>query len=165
MARILVVDDDRNQLENVQDWLEHEQHVVETADCGERAEELLKAFSYDLCIFDWNMPSMTGVELLKRFRAAGGHTPVMMLTAKETADDKEEGLDAGADDYLTKPFNLKEFSARVRALLRRPQKSLGTVLRAQDIEIDTAAHKVTRARKEVELLPKEFALLEFLMRH
>jgi DNA-binding response OmpR family regulator len=165
MARILVVDDDRNQLENVQDWLEHENHVVETADCGERAAELLKSFTYDLLILDWNMPSMSGVEVLRRFRGSGGHTPVMMLTGNETPEDKEEGLDSGADDYLTKPFNLKEFSARVRALLRRPQKSLGNILRAEDIEIDTVAHKTTRGGKEIALLPKEFALLEFLLRH
>jgi DNA-binding response OmpR family regulator len=165
MARILVVDDDRNQLENVQDWLQHEHHTVETAESGEQAEELLKAYQYDLLIFDWSMPRMTGVELLKRFRTSGGVTPVMMLTGREGLDDKEQGLDAGADDYLTKPFHLKELSARVRALLRRPKETLSNILRAGDIEMDTATFRTTRAGRSIELLPKEYAVLQFLMRH
>jgi DNA-binding response OmpR family regulator len=165
MARILVVDDDKNQLENVEDWLLHEHHTVETAASAEEAEELLKAYIYDLLIFDWSMPRMSGVELLKRFRASGGVTPVMMLTGKEGLEDKEQGLDAGADDYLTKPFHLKELSARVRALLRRPKETLGNVLRAGDIEMDTATYRTTRAGKPIELLPKEYAVLQFLMRH
>jgi DNA-binding response OmpR family regulator len=165
MARILVVDDDKNQLENVEDWLLHEHHTVETAASAEEAEELLKAYIYDLLIFDWSMPRMSGVELLKRFRASGGVTPVMMLTGKEGLEDKEQGLDAGADDYLTKPFHLKELSARVRALLRRPKETLGNVLRAGDIEMDTATYRTTRAGKLIELLPKEYAVLQFLMRH
>jgi two-component system OmpR family response regulator len=165
MARILVVDDDKNQLENVEDWLLHEHHTVETAESAEQAEELLKAYQYDLLIFDWSMPQMSGVELLKRFRAAGGVTPVMMLTGKEGLDDKEQGLDAGADDYLTKPFHLKELSARIRALLRRPKETLSNVLRAGDIEMDTATFRTTRGGKPIELLPKEYAVLQFLMRH
>jgi two-component system OmpR family response regulator len=165
MARILVVDDDKNQLENVEDWLQHEHHTVETAESGEQAEELLKAYQYDLLIFDWSMPQMSGVDLLKRFRAAGGVTPVMMLTGREGLDDKEQGLDAGADDYLTKPFHLKELSARVRALLRRPKETLSNVLRAGDIEMDTATFRTTRGGRPIELLPKEYAVLQFLMRH
>jgi DNA-binding response OmpR family regulator len=165
MARILVVDDDKNQLENVEDWLLHEHYTVETAESAEQAEELLKAYQYDLLIFDWSMPRMSGVDLLKRFRASGGVTPVMMLTGKEGLDDKEQGLDAGADDYLTKPFHLKELSARIRALLRRPKETLSNILRVGDIEMDTATFRTTRGGKTIELLPKEYAVLQFLMRH
>lgn len=165
MARILVVDDDKNQLENIEDWLLHEHHTVETAESAEQAEDLLKMYVYDLLIFDWSMPRMSGVELLQRFRAAGGVTPVMMLTGKEGLDDKEQGLDAGADDYLTKPFHLKELSARIRALLRRPKETLSNVLRVGDIEMDTATFRTTRGGKQIELLPKEYAVLQFLMRH
>lgn len=165
MARILLVDDDKNQLENVQDWLVHQHHVVETAESAEQAEALLEAYSFDLLVFDWCMPKMSGIELLKRYRAAGGQTPVIMLTGRETLEDKEQGLDAGADDYLTKPFHLKELSARIRALLRRPQKPVSNVLRVGDIEMDTVSFCTTRADKVIELLPKEYALLEFLMRH
>jgi two-component system response regulator PhoP len=165
MARILVVDDDRNQLENVEDWLVHQHHVVEIAESGEQAEALLKTYSYDVLIFDWSMPKMTGVELLTRFREAGGKTPVLMLTGRESLEDKEQGLDAGADDYLTKPFHLKELSARVRALLRRTQEPVKNILRVGDIEMDTVSYTTSRAGKRIDLLAKEYALLEFLMRH
>jgi len=165
MARILVVDDDKSQLENVEDWLVHQHYVVETAESAEQAEALLQSYTYDLLILDWQMPLMSGVELLQRFRSSGGSTPVIMLTGKETLEDKEHGLDAGADDYLTKPFHLKELSARIRALLRRPEKPVGNVLRVADIEMDTVSFCTTRAGKSIDLLPKEYALLQFLMKH
>ena len=138
---------------------------METAESAEQAEALLQSYTYDLLILDWQMPLMSGVELLQRFRSSGGSTPVIMLTGKETLEDKEHGLDAGADDYLTKPFHLKELSARIRALLRRPEKPVGNVLRVADIEMDTVSFCTTRASKSIDLLPKEYALLQFLMKH
>jgi two-component system, OmpR family, response regulator len=120
---------------------------------------------YDVIVLDWDLPGATGVEICTSFRAKGGNTPIIMLTGKSTLRDKEEGLDSGADDYLTKPFHIKELSARIRALLRRPLSVTGNTLKVGDITLCPISYKVTKAEQEVQLLPREFALLEFLMRH
>ena len=106
-----------------------------------------------------------GVEICKHFRETGGKTPILLLTAKSQITDKETGLDAGADDYLTKPFHLKELSARVRALLRRQIQSGNSTLKAGNVVVDTLSHKVTVGGNEVHLVPKEYSLLEFFLRH
>ncbi|MBS1989747.1 MAG: response regulator transcription factor [Cyanobacteria bacterium SZAS LIN-2] len=165
MAKILVVEDDKDLAENIEDWLKHESYTVEVAHTAELASELLATFFYDLLVLDWNLPGASGVELVKMYRAGGGLTSVLMITGKETVKDKEIGLDAGADDYLTKPFHLRELSARVRALLRRPRNALATVLSAGDISLDSATRQVKKGEQVIDLMPKEYALLEFFLRH
>jgi DNA-binding response OmpR family regulator len=165
MAKILLVEDDKDLAENVEDWLKHETYVVEVAHTAELAAELLATFYYDLLILDWNLPGLSGIDLIKTYRANGGLTSVLMITGKETIKDKEVGLDAGADDYLTKPFHLRELSARVRALLRRPRNTHTAVLTGGDIALDTATRQVSRAGQPIDLMPKEYALLEFFLRH
>lgn len=165
MAKILVVEDDVSVAENVQDYLVHENFVVEITHTAESAQELLKSFHYDLIILDWSLPKLSGVQFLQQYRAQGGQAPVLMLTGKETVNDKEVGLDSGADDYLTKPFHLREVSARVRALLRRPTTHIGTVITIGDLCMDTAARTVTKGGEALDLLPKEYALLELFFRN
>jgi signal transduction histidine kinase len=122
MARILVVDDDVDHLGIMSSWLENEKHSVDALSEATQAREHLQRDEYDLLILDWDMPDINGIDLLKQFRAAGGTTPVLMLTGRADINDKAEGLDSGANDYLTKPFHMKELSARVRALLRTQEQ-------------------------------------------
>ncbi len=166
MAKILLVEDEPDISDLVATWLRNDHHVVEAVGTGEDALDLLRVYTFDLLILDWMLPGMTGIEVCRRFRDRGGSTAILMLTAKKHVDEKEVGLDAGADDYLTKPFELKELSARVRALLRRPVNFRGTILKVGPIVMDTSTYKVTKdPGDEIQLLPKEFALLEFFMRH
>ena len=136
MAKILLVEDDRDLAGMVLDWLKFEHHLVEVIHNGGDAQSMLKSYQYDIIILDWQLPQITGVELLRDYRMAGGQTPVLMLTGKGAIHDKEAGLDAGADDYLTKPFHMKELSARLRALLRRPGSVVGNTLTARDISLE-----------------------------
>lgn len=165
MAKILIVEDDLDISTIISRWLKHENHLVETSKDGQDAYTKLKLNQYDLIILDWMLPKMTGVEVCQKFRAGGGTTPILLLTAKSTIENKETGLDSGADDYLTKPFDLKELSARVRALLRRSGAVASKSLKVGEITLDAEAHQVQIAETAVALNPKEFALLEFLMRH
>lgn len=165
MAKILVVEDDENLATVVHDWLTHQNNVVETVDTGAKAQELLDLYEYDVIVLDWGLPDIQGIDLCQKFRANGGQTPILMLTGKREIDEKEQGLDSGADDYLTKPFDVKELSARLRALLRRPTAINDNVLRAGDLCLDPVKYKVTKNGEEVKLYRKEFALLEFLLRH
>ncbi len=111
MPKILVVEDDLDLRSIVEDWLRHEHHLVETATKGDEAMELIGIYPYDLIILDWNLPVMSGIQILKKFRQDGGKTPVLMLTGQDLTENIETGLDSGADDYLTKPFHMKELSA------------------------------------------------------
>lgn len=165
MAKILVVEDDRALSGTVEKWLTFEHHLIEVIDDGEKALENLKFYKYDLVILDLNLPKIGGIEVCKQFRTAGGLTPILMLTGKDKIEEKEVGLDAGADDYLTKPFHLKELSARVRALLRRPENFAGNVLTAGELVLEPANFRVTRSGEDVQLSQQEFALLQFLMRN
>lgn len=167
MAKILVIEDDEELAAVVQDWLTDENHVVDLLTKGADGIERLENYHYDLLILDINLPDMTGIEVCKKFRDSGGTTPILMLTGRTAISDKEQGLDAGADDYLTKPFHPRELSARVRALMRRVGggNEVATVLKARDLVLDPASHEVTRNGNKISLLPKEFSLLEFLMRH
>lgn len=166
MPKILLVEDDLLLARAVVDWLKHERHTVEhTADGGE-ALHLMKGFPYDLIILDWELPVKCGIDVLKEFRRSGGTACVIFLTSKGELEDKESGLDAGADDYLTKPFHMKELSARIRALLRRPTDIVaGDTLSVSDLVLDTKTLRVTRAGVDVQLQPVEFSILEFLLRH
>jgi two-component system OmpR family response regulator len=165
MAKILVVEDDADLAGRLRAWLEADRHLAEVAHDGVSALQHLEAYTYDIIVLDWELPGVTGIEVCKQFRAKGGVTPVIMLTGHDTLSDKEKGFDSGADDYLTKPFAVKELSARIRALMRRPQVANDAVLQAGDIQLDPAGHKVFKNGIEIELLPKEFALLEFFLRH
>lgn len=165
MAKILLVEDEPDIADLITAWLKSDHHVVDCVNSGEDAISLLTIYQFDVIILDWMLPGVSGVEVCRKFRNRGGITPILMLTAKKHVDEKEAGLDAGADDYLTKPFELKELSARIRALLRRPSAFSGAVLKVGQLVMDTSTYKVMRTDEEVQLLPKEFALLEFFMRH
>jgi two-component system OmpR family response regulator len=165
MAKLLLVEDEPELVAVISEWLQDEHHVVETVSRGDQAIEQLSAHAYDLVILDLMIPVLDGVQVCRQYREKGGKIPVLMLTARASIFDKEAGLDAGADDYLTKPFNLRELSARVRALLRRPPVAPLNSFRAGSITLDSRAHKVMRDNRELHLHPKEFGLLEFLMRH
>lgn len=166
MAKILVVEDDPQILKVIDDCLKIDHHTVETEEDGSIALEKLKLFEYDVLIFDWNLPGVTGVELCREYRNRGGRGSILMLTANTTISNKEEGLGSGADDYLTKPFDVRELSARVKALARRSSVALtATNLKVGGVELDRDRFCVTLYDQPIKLVPKEFALLEFLMRH
>jgi DNA-binding response OmpR family regulator len=163
MSKVLVVEDDANLAQQIEAWLKHEQHIVEIVDNGQEAADRLKFYHYDCVVLDWGLPKLTGIEVLRQFRGGGGTTPVLMLTGKGEVPDKTMGLDSGADDYLTKPFFLEEFGARIRALLCRQPAFTGNTVKIKNLELDRRAHRVTKDGVELKLLPKEFALLELFM--
>ncbi|MBX9689011.1 MAG: response regulator transcription factor [Candidatus Obscuribacterales bacterium] len=165
MAKILLVEDEPALSSAIKEWLADEFHLVEIAESGDQALELLAKTSYDLILLDWMLPNLSGVEICKQYRAGGGIAPVLMLTAKKSLLAKETGLDSGADDYLTKPFHLRELSARVRALLRRPSQVAASVLELAGIRLDRSNLSVQKGTELLHLQPKEFALLELLMRN
>ncbi len=139
--------------------------MVDTVNTGADALAHLKAHTYELIVLDWMLPDIAGVEVCEQFRSSGGQTPVLILTARGTVDDKAQGFEAGADDYVVKPFHPKELSARVKALLRRPRTLESRVLQIRDIEFNTNTRLVMRGGMNIELTPKESALLELLMRY
>lgn len=165
MAKVLVVEDDVALGKMVRDWLSLEHHNTELVADGAEGLSRVKVYDYDLLILDWELPGAPGIEILQAYRARGGLAPVLMLTGRGSVNDKEMGLDAGADDYLSKPFHAKELTARLRALLRRPEGYLGDILKVGSISLDRTNYRVMRGAEEVKLLPKEFALLEFFMRN
>lgn len=165
LAKILLVEDDKDLADMVCKWLANQHHNVEHTDDGQDGLSRAKTYEYDLIILDWNLPNVTGYEILCAYRANGGRSPVLLLTGNDKITDIEKGLDAGADDYVTKPFHARELNARLRALLRRPPKYIGDVLTAGDLTMDIANYRVERDGKEIHLLPKEFALLEFMLRN
>lgn len=165
MAKVLLAEDDPDILSNVSDWLRTEKYTVDAVKTGSDALEHLKFYEYDVIILDWNMPGITGVNVCSQYRASGGKTPILMLTGRDKVIEKAEGLDAGADDYLTKPFDVIELSARLRALLRRPKNVQENLIRFGHVQINTVAREVTVAGNSVVLLPLEYALLEFLIRY
>ena len=165
MAKLLLAEDDRDLAEVISFALQSKGHMVQQVFDGRQCLEYLGTCKYDLIILDWMMPRISGLEVCKNYRAQGGRTPILMLTAITKVDDREAGLDSGADDYLTKPFDQKELAARVRALLRRPDAIVGNALQAQDVTMDTVSCTVMRGAEIVHLRPKEYSLLEFLLRH
>lgn len=165
MAKILLVEDDLDLAERLSDSLKREGHIVEHLADGKEAIERIKFYEYDLFLLDWELPGATGVEICRAYRAGGGSKPVLMLTGKDSVDSKIEGLDTGADDYLTKPFEFRELASRLRALLRRQDQTVSMVLKAQDLELNSQERTVKRAGAHVELTPREFAILEYMMKH
>jgi len=162
-VRLLVVEDEEVLADAIVEALRMEHYAVDLASDGVTAEELMSVNTYDLVVLDWTIPPPTGIELLSTWREAGVETAVLMLTGRGSVEDRVDGLDRGADDYLTKPFSLVELLARVRSLLRRRGKSLQQSLVADDLEMNRAARLVTVAGEVVKLSPKEFAALEFLL--
>jgi two-component system response regulator MprA len=167
MAHILVVDDEPAVRRALERALKLESYEVELAADGREALDLLAENPADAIVLDVMMPGVDGLEVTRRLRAAGDKTPILMLTARDAIDDRVQGLDAGADDYLVKPFALRELQARVRALLRRASEEDGDgeILRFADLVLDPIAHEVHRAERPIELSKTEFLLLELFMKH
>jgi len=164
MAKILLVEDEIDLAELVGNWLRKEQHIVEIATHGDDALLRLRINRYDLLMLDVMLPGTNGFDICQQFRRSLGQTPVMILTAKNSARDKALGLDLGADDYVTKPFDLLELAARVRALLRRGV-SAGDRYSIGDVVVELGKRRVLKSGVEVKLLPQEYRLLEFFVRH
>lgn len=163
--RILVVEDDAPLASFVRKGLEAEHYAVDIACDGEQARQMAVESDYDLLILDLNLPKLDGISVLSLVRPKKPSLPVLVLTARSRVEDRVQSLDTGADDCLIKPFSFTELSARVRALLRRGPRTVETVLRVGDLELDRVERKVERAGKRIELTSKEFALLEYLMRN
>jgi len=162
--RVLVIEDDRKVASFIQTGLEQEGYSVDVLNDGSSAGEQARAIDYDAVVLDLMLPGRSGFQVLRDIRSRKAALPVLILTAKDSLEERVAGLDAGADDYMPKPFALAELSARLRALLRRgaPRES---VLRVGDLEMDTIRRKVRRGDTAIALKPKEYALLEFLMRN
>lgn len=164
MSRILLIEDDVLLANSLADWFESNSHEVAVAFAGDSGLQMLQSSSFDLAVIDWNLPGLSGPEICTRFRQSGGVIPILMLTQKSQLSDKEAGLDSGADDYLPKPFDMRELNARVRALLRRPKIFYDTLARSNKVDLDVANHSVVLGGRTVRLLPREFAVLEYLFR-
>ncbi len=163
--RVLVVEDEEEIADFLVRGLREEGYTVEHVSDGESAEHALAKSEWDLALLDWSLPDLDGLTVLRRHRASGGDVPVLFLTAKDSVFDRVRGLDAGADDYVCKPFAFEELLARIRALVRRPRNSGVTTISYQDIKVDLATHRVERSAKPIELTLKEQALLVFFLRH
>jgi len=163
--RILVVEDEKKIADFVKRGLREEGYAVDVAYDGKEGYLLASANEYDIIILDLMLPQMDGVTVCKKLREAKVKSPIIMLTAKDTVQDKVTGLDSGADDYVTKPFSFEELLARMRAVLRKEEARGATKLQAADLVLDLVAHKVARGGNEIELTTKEYALLEYLMRN
>ena len=165
MSSVLVVDDEPGVRESLARALGLERYEVTEAEDGRAALERIAERAWDAIVLDVSMPEPDGLEVCRRLRGMGDRTPVLMLTARDAIDDRVAGLDAGADDYLVKPFALKELLARLRALLRRSDAGEESLLRFEDLELDLDAREASRSGERIELTRTEFALLEALMRH
>ena len=163
--RILVIEDEKKIANFIKRGLKEEGYAVDLAVDGEEGHYLASTNDYDLVILDLMIPKMDGLAVCRKLRQEKNIVPILMVTAKDTVKDKVTGLDSGANDYLTKPFSFAELSARIRALLRRPETKETTKLEVGDLVLDLLAHKVSRDGVPVEVTSKEFALLEYLMRN
>jgi len=162
---MLVIEDERKVSRFLKLGLEGENHIVDTAYDGETGEKLALDGKYDVIVLDLMLPKKSGIDVLRSLRVNGVSTPILILTAKGSLEDKVEGLDKGADDYLVKPFAFAEFMARVRSLGRRSGAEKTTTLKAADLELDTITRKARRGGNEIELTNREFALLEYFIRN
>ena len=163
--RILITEDEKELAQALARGLRKQGYAADIAYDGEEALVLAEVNDYDLIILDLNLPKIDGVEVCRRVRASGSPTGILMLTARSTLDDRVNGLDEGADDYLVKPFHFPELLARVRAILRREGEPRHTILRSDDLVLDPNVQKAYFRREEIRLTTKEFAVLEYLMRN
>lgn len=165
MPKILLIDDDRDLIEMVKEWLDASNYNYEVAYDGREGWEFIRQGIYDVIVVDWNLPGMEGPEICRKYRAQKGITPIIMLTGKGQIEDKETGLDSGADDYLTKPFSIKELMARIRAQLRRQTGKFAQTIVVGNLEMDSTEHRLFKSGEPIKLQPKDFAVLELFMRH
>jgi DNA-binding response OmpR family regulator len=165
MARILIVEDDQATAEEIAEILTLENYACEVTDNGITAIGLLEVSRFDLIVLDWSIRGQSGLAVLEQFRKAGGATPILMLTGRNQISDKEQGFDAGADDYLTKPFHIKELRARVKALLRRGREIVDDKIIHRHIVLDIPSQRVFIDDQEIQLMAREFALLELLLKN
>lgn len=165
--RVLVVEDEERIAGFLKKGLEEESYAVDVAVDGPAALDWVAGASYDIILLDVMLPGLNGFEVCRILRQRGVSAPILMLTARDEVDDRVTGLDAGADDYLPKPFAFKELLARMRALVRRSSRTtaVDTVLELADLKLDTVTHRASRGSREIELTAKEYALLEYFMRH
>lgn len=163
-ARILIIEDDEAVLTFLRRGLTYDGYEVDTATDGQSGLMLARDTPPDLVVLDWMLPGLDGLEVCRRLRQ-GGRVPILMLTARETVNDRVQGLDAGADDYMVKPFKLDELLARIRALLRRTKPDRPEIFQFEDLLLDTGTRQATRKERVIDLTAKEYELLELFMRH
>ncbi len=163
--RILFVEDESKLCDLVSRALRSERYAVDVAKDGNEGWALAESYDYDLVILDLMLPGLSGTEILRRIRSRNQQVPILILTARDATEEKVQNFEAGADDYLTKPFAFAELLIRVKALLRRGGGSRASVLRVADLEVDRLSQNVRRAGRRIELTPKEYALLEYLAAH
>jgi DNA-binding response OmpR family regulator len=163
--RLLIVEDNQRLRNSIKLGLEEDGYICDGATDGVEGQELAELTQYDAIILDIMLPERNGLEVCRNLRQAHLRTPIIMLTARDTVEDRVIGLDSGADDYLVKPFALDELQARLRALMRRDAPDKTSVLTAADLELDPATHSIRRAGKPIELTSKEYALLEYMLRN
>jgi DNA-binding response OmpR family regulator len=163
--RILVVEDDAQVASFIRRGFREQQFAVDVALDGEQALFMAQTAACDLIVLDWQLPKFSGIDVLRTLRAQGVPVPVLVLTGRGDEPDKVQGFDAGADDYLTKPFKFEELLARARALLRRRSSLMGSLLRVGDLQLDSRSRRVTRGQVSIQLTNREYELLEYLMRH
>lgn len=163
--RILLIEDEKNLSNSIKKGLTEEGYAIDQAFDSEEGLYLAESESYDLIILDVMLPKLDGVGVCRELRKKQISIPVIMLTARTELNDKVKGLDAGADDYLTKPFEFLELKSRIQALLRRSHKQTDTVIRIEDLEVDPLHHSASRGGTQIELTPKEFSILEYMARH
>jgi two-component system OmpR family response regulator len=163
--KILVIEDDPTVGQYIQRGLEEQRWGADLVATGDEGEQRAQTGAYDLIVLDMRLPGRSGMDVLRNLRARGFERPILVLTAQDAVDAKVQALRAGADDYVTKPFAFEELLARVEALSRRPRVLASAMLKVADLELDRDTRRVTRGGEEIELTPKEYAVLEYLMRH
>jgi len=164
--RILVIEDDQETASFIKSGLKRSGYAVDHAADGEKGLELILAYPYDVAVIDIMLPKLDGLSILKKFRSQNMYTPVLILSAKNSVNDRVKGLGLGGDDYLAKPYSFIELLARVRSLIRRTSITANpTRLKKGELTLDLLTREVIHSGKKIELLPKEFSLLEYLMRH
>lgn len=163
--RILIVEDEHKIAASIKKGLQQETYAVDVAYTGSEGFDLASTEDYDLIILDILLPGINGIAVCKELRKKQIHTPIIILTAKGQVHEKVEGLNAGADDYLTKPFAFEELLARIRALIRRPKQTVGSILTVGDLSINSLTYEVKRGEQVIQLSGKEYSLLEYLVRH